>query len=56
MAARWAESIADDRTRQQQMEQAARQWLETDRAAAEPWIQASNLSDEQKQNLLRRAP
>jgi len=56
MAARWAQSIGDERMRQQQMTQVAHQWLEADRAAAEQWIQASTLSDEQKQNLLRRAP
>jgi hypothetical protein len=54
LAAPWAETLTDQNTRFNQMENIARQWLNTDRSAAEVWLAKVNLPDDRKQRLLKR--
>lgn len=51
-AARWAQSIADPATGQQQMEKVATAWLSQNEAAAREWILGSSLSEQVKTRLL----
>jgi hypothetical protein len=51
MAAQWASVIEEQTVRNQQMERAARRWLETDRPAALAWITSSDLPTEIKSEL-----
>ncbi|MGH7956186.1 MAG: hypothetical protein ACREH8_04155 [Opitutaceae bacterium] len=55
LATAWAVAIGNDGKRSQQAERAARQWLATDRSAAEAWIRQSLLPGEEKQRLLAAA-
>ena len=49
----WAASIAEPALRKASIDTLSRQWLKRDRAAAEPWIQATDLlTAEQRENLL----
>jgi hypothetical protein len=54
LAAPWAETLTDDNTRFDQMENIARRWFDTDRAAAEAWLAKVSLPDDRKQRLLKR--
>jgi hypothetical protein len=54
LAAPWAETLTDQNTRFNQMENIARQWLNTRRSAAEVWLAKVNLPDDRKQRLLKR--
>jgi hypothetical protein len=54
LAAPWAETLTDQNTRFNQMENVARRWLDTDRPAAEAWLAKVNLPDDRKQGLLKR--
>ena len=52
LAAPWAETLTDENLRNNQIENVARRWLETDRPAAEAWLAKVNLPDDRKQRLL----
>ena len=54
IAAPWAEALADPNQRNSQIENVARQWLQTDRPAAEAWLAKLNLPDDLKKRLLSR--
>jgi hypothetical protein len=55
LAAAWAEAIADERSRQSQMENTARHWMNQDATAARAWIEKCSLPEEAKQRLLELA-
>ena len=55
MAAPWAEALTDPLARQNSLENLARQWLQTDHAAAEAWLGKVSLPDNIKQQLLKGA-
>jgi squalene cyclase len=54
LAARLAETLTDSNQRNSQIENVARQWLESDRPAAEAWLAKVNLPEDQKKELLKR--
>jgi hypothetical protein len=54
LAAPWAESLTDPNQRNSHIENVARQWLQTDRPAAEAWLARLTLPDELKKRLLSR--
>ena len=54
VAAPWAETLTDPNQRNSQIENVARQWLQTDRAAAEAWLAKLNLPDDLKKRVLSR--
>ena len=52
-AAVWASTIANENVRNTDLERIARQWLRTDKTAAQNWInQSPAISTEMKQRLL----
>jgi len=54
VAAPWAETLTDQNTRFNQIENIARHWLEADRPTAEAWLAKVNLPDDRRQRLLKR--
>ena len=52
LAAPWVETLTNDTLRNNQIENIARRWLETDRPAAIAWLATVNLPDDRKQRLL----
>ena len=52
LAAPWAETLADDTARFEQIENVARSWLENDRPAAEAWLAKVDLPSDRKKQLL----
>ena len=57
LAVAWADSIANQEMRSEQVERSARSWLASDRAAALEYLEQSNsLSAEQKTELINLSP
>jgi len=54
VAASWAQTIGEESTREVCIEQVARSWFYSDRAAAEAWLEQVGLPEEKKNRLLLR--
>ncbi len=54
LAAQWVGSIADEATRNDQIENIARAWLKQNPAAAQAWLQQTSLPDERKKQFLAK--
>jgi hypothetical protein len=53
-ALQWAATISEERPRNRQTEQIARDWMNQDPAAASRWIQSSSLPPDTRNRLLKR--
>jgi ABC-type proline/glycine betaine transport system substrate-binding protein len=56
VAAPWANAIADDNQRYNQIENVARNWLRSDPQSAKAWLAGTSLPEERKVRILKSAP
>jgi hypothetical protein len=54
IAAPWAATLSDPNQRNNAIENVARNWLQSDTAAAKDWLSTTSLPDDRKARLLQR--